>query len=254
MLQNDVVSIPARRIIAILASLKTDDEKARRALELLRGWDARQQGESPQAALFEIWQTRHLRKEFREAVLPPSTAAVLATTDMEVMLAALEQPTAWFGERAAEKRDRLLLTTLAAAYAEMEKLQGADPRSWQWGKLHYNFNEHPFAPILDEATRGKVNVGPIPKHGSEYTLNQSTYRANDFRQTNGPSFRVIVDVGNWDNSRAVNHPGQSGDPESPHYRDLAPMWREGRYFPLLYTRNAVSQATQIVIRLIPYRK
>jgi penicillin amidase len=253
-LQNDVVSIPARRIAKLLVSLKTDDEKAGRALELLRGWDGRQDGESSRAALFEIWQTRHLREAFRESVLSPSAAAALGATDMEVMLSGLEHPTKWFGERAVEKRDRLLLATLAAAYAEMEKLQGTDPRTWQWGKLHYNLNEHAFAPILDDATRGKVNVGPIPKHGSEYTPNQSSYRANDFRQTGGPSFRVIVDVGNWDNSRAVNHPGQSGDPDSSHYRDLAPLWREGRYFPLLYSRKAVTEATEKIIRLVPYYK
>jgi penicillin amidase len=63
--------------------------------------------------------------------------------------------------------------------------------------------------------------------------------------------RVVVDVGNWDNSRAVNHPGQSGDPASPHYRDLAPLWIEGRYFPLLYSRKAVEGATERVIRLVP---
>jgi len=98
-----------------------------------------------------------------------------------------------------------------------------------------------------------VNVGPIPKHGSEYTTNQSTYREGDFRQTNGPSFRIVVDVGNWDNSRAVNHPGQAGDPDDPHYRDLAPLWREGRYFPLLYTAKAIAGATEKVIRLEPER-
>ena len=106
---------------------------------------------------------------------------------------------------------------------------------------------------MDEAQRGRINVGPIPKDGSEYTPNQSLYRANDFRQPNGPSFRVIVDVGNWDNSRAVNHPGQSGDPGNPHYRDLAPMWRDGRYFPLLYSRKAVEEATESIIRLVPAR-
>jgi penicillin amidase len=62
---------------------------------------------------------------------------------------------------------------------------------------------------------------------------------------------MIVDVGRWDNSRAVNHPGQSGDPQSPHYRDLAPLWRDGRYFPLLYSRKAVQAQTRRVIVLTP---
>jgi penicillin amidase len=63
--------------------------------------------------------------------------------------------------------------------------------------------------------------------------------------------RLVVDVGNWDNTRAVNHPGQSGDPESPHYRDLAPLWRDGRYFHLAYTRKAVEAVTEKVILLVP---
>ena len=144
-----------------------------------------------------------------------------------------------------------MLSTLKSAWEEMEKLQGPEPAFWQWGKFHFNLNEHPFAPIVDDAMRARINVGPIAKNGSEFTPNQSLTRATDFRQMNGPSVRIVLDVGNWDNSRAVNHPGQSGDPESPHYRDLAPLWSDGKYFPLLYSRKAVERATERVIRLLP---
>jgi penicillin amidase len=64
---------------------------------------------------------------------------------------------------------------------------------------------------------------------------------------------VVVDVGNWDNSRAVNAPGQSGDPDSPHYRDLADMWLKGDYFPLLYSRAKVVESTRQRIRLQPVK-
>ncbi|MBY0574271.1 MAG: penicillin acylase family protein, partial [Undibacterium sp.] len=63
-------------------------------------------------------------------------------------------------------------------------------------------------------------------------------------QQNGPSFRVVIDVGNWDNSRAINAPGQAGDANSAHYRDLAPLWAKGEYFPLLYSRKAIEAVTQ----------
>lgn len=250
-LQNDILSIPARRLLALLAPLNSKDAAAKRGLDLLVGWDARQEAESAQAALFELWQARHLGKRFRESVLPPEAAAALNATDMSVMLQGLEQPETRFDDDATGKRNRLLLTTLASAHAEMEKLQGPDPKAWQWGRLHHNFIEHPFTAIVDEANRRKINIGPIPKHGSTYTPNQSGYRSADFRQTGGPSFRIIVDVGNWDNSRAVNHPGQSGDPNSPHYSDLAALWRAGQYFPLLYSRKAVEQNTDHVIHLQP---
>lgn len=250
-LQNDVLSIPARRLVALLAPLSSTDEKTARALAFLKGWDARQTSDSPQAALQELWQLRHLRKGFREAVLKQEAAAALSATDMNVMLLGLEQPQARFGENAAARRDQLLLSTLKAAWEDMEKLQGPEPALWQWGKFHFNYSEHPFAPAVDDAMRARINVGPIAKHGSEYTPNQSLVRATDFRQMNGPSVRLVVDVGRWDNSRAINHPGQSGDPDNPHYRDLAPLWREGRYFPLAYSRKAVEAVTERLIRLVP---
>jgi penicillin amidase len=144
-----------------------------------------------------------------------------------------------------------LLTTLAAAYAEMKTLQGPDSGQWTWGKLHHNFSEHPFSRIVDEAEQEQLDVGPLETGGSAFTVNASSYRARDFQQLSGPSVRMVLDVGNWDNSRAVNYPGESGDQNSPHYRDLAPMWSAGTYFPLLYSREAVEKATEKRIRLVP---
>ncbi len=251
-LQNDLLSIPARRLVALLAPLKSDDdEKTRAALDLLRGWDAVERADSPQAALFEVWLSRHLGKAFKEAVLAKAAADAMEAPDVAVLLDTLEKPESRFGENAAAKRDRVLLASLGAAFAETEKLQGADPKQWQWGKLHQSLPEHALAAAVDEPNRAKLTVGPFPEGGGAYTPNQNTYRTSDFRHTNGPSFRVVIDVGNWDNSRAVNYPGQSGDPDSAHYRDLAPLWLKGDYFPLLYSRPAVEAATETRIQLQP---
>jgi penicillin amidase len=91
----------------------------------------------------------------------------------------------------------------------------------------------------------------MPKQGGSDTVNVSPYDPNNLRQVGGPSFRVVMDVGQWDNSRAVNTPGQSGDPASPHYRDLAPLWLKGEYFPLLYTRQKIDAAAERRIELLP---
>jgi penicillin amidase len=62
---------------------------------------------------------------------------------------------------------------------------------------------------------------------------------------------MVVDVGDWDNSRVINTPGQSGDPSSPHYNDLFALWAEGKYVPMLWTRKAVEGAARRVIQLAP---
>ena len=250
-LQNDDLAIPARRLVTLLKPLSSDDAQTQAALRLFDGWDFVERADSPQAALYEVWLSRHLGQAFKQAVLTKAAADAMGAPDVAVVLDTLEQPASRFGDDAVARRNKVMLDSLAAAYAEMKKLQGDDPAQWQWGKLHHNLMEHPLAAVVDDATRAKLNVGPLPKHGGAYSPNQSTYRASDFRQTNGPSFRVVVDVGNWDNSKVVNSPGQSGDPDSQHYRDLADKWLNGEYFPLLYSRAAVEQATVERIMLVP---
>lgn len=254
-LQNDVTSVPARRLVALLAPLNSTDPKTSASLDLLRGWDAVERANSPEAALMEVWVARHLGKAFVRAVLPTRAAEAVGSPDIAVMLDGLENPerrmAANSGRTVAETRDGVLLTSLGAAYAEVEGLLGADAKKWQWGKLHQSVPEHPLAEAVDGDLRAKLQPGPFPTAGSPYTPNQSSYRASDFRLTNGPSFRMVLDVGNWNNSRAINYPGQSGNPEDAHYRDLAQMWLSGDYFPLLYTRAEVEKATQRRIQLNP---
>jgi penicillin amidase len=236
---------------ALLNSLRSDDADTTAALKLFRNWDGTLGSSSPQAALEEVWFSRHLGPSFKQALLSKAAAETFERVDPRTMLDVLEHPETRFRGDPVAQRDHLLLTSLGAAYREMEKLQGSDSNQWQWGKLHFNLCEHPLSAILDEQSRANLNAGPTPKHGGRYTVNASGYQTSDFRQILGPSARLIIDVGSWDNSKAVNHPGQSGDPGSPHYRDLAPLWRAGQYFPLLYSREAVEKAIERKIELLP---
>lgn len=250
-LQNDVISIPARRLLVLLQRLSPEDVKTKAGLRLLRGWNASVDADSAAALLYEVWYSRHLRKAVKDAVLDKAAAAVVDFPYIMALLDALEHPEIRFGDNAGAKRDALLMATLRDAYEDAEKLAGPDPNQWKWGKIHQNLCEHPFSVIVDDKTRATLNVGPFAQGGSQFTPNHASYRANDFRVTLGPTVRLVVDVGSWDNSRAVNYPGQSGVPESPHYRDLAPLWQRGEYFPLLYSRKAVENATEKRINLVP---
>ena len=79
----------------------------------------------------------------------------------------------------------------------------------------------------------------------------ATWRPNDYRVVAGASFRMVLDVGAWDNSRVINTPGQSGEPGSAHFRDLFPLWAKGQYVPLSYSRKAVEDVTETVLKLTP---
>ena len=169
-------------------------------------------------------------------------------------MGSLEKPRTHFGNDGGDanaKRDAVLLTSLSAAFTSLQQRLGMDHRQWRWSNLHYALIEHPLANAADAATKATLNVGPLTKAGGSSTVNISTYNPNSFQQIGGASFRVVIDVGNWDNSRAINTPGQSGNPASAHYRDLAPQWAKGEYFPLLYSRKAIEAAATQRITLQP---
>ena len=62
---------------------------------------------------------------------------------------------------------------------------------------------------------------------------------------------IVADMANWDNSVGLNTPGQSGDPDHPHYRDLFELWAKGKYFPIFYSRDKVDSVTESTTVLRP---
>ena len=73
-------------------------------------------------------------------------------------------------------------------------------------------------------------------------------------QSSGASFRFIVEANDWDAAVGTNSPGQSGDVDSPHYRDLFELWKEDRYFSAKYSRRAVEGVTEAKTVLAPSRR
>ena len=51
----------------------------------------------------------------------------------------------------------------------------------------------------------------------------------------------------------INVPGQSAQPESPHYGDLLTLWAEGKYFPLLFSREKIEKNAAGRLHLEPKR-
>jgi penicillin amidase len=146
-------------------------------------------------------------------------------------------------------RSEILLDSLGNAWAEAERLMGPDARQWRWGILH----QADFKPALPISGReAERRVGPFPIGGSGTTPNATSW-TSDYKFASGPSVRLVMDVGAWDNSVVINNPGQSGDPSSPHYRDLFPLWASGRYVPFAWTRARVLQEAEHVIKVMPAR-
>lgn len=260
-LQTDVHSRPAAILCALVAGIaEAGRDLPQEAISLVRNWDHRLETTSGAAALFEVWWMKHLRPALLARFAPdPKLRQLLLPGDVDRMLSLLSDPEPIW---AVAERDAMLVSTLAAGYLDCAARLGEDTAAWQWGNLHRALFEHAAGRVMDldrdDATRdaagwnaGAWNVGPLSLGGSRSTPMHAGYRMSDFGVNAGASVRIVMDVGEWDNSVCINAPGQSGDPRSSHYGDLAPLWSEGRYVPMLYSRERVDAETRHVIRLVP---
>jgi penicillin G amidase len=207
---------------------------------------------SAPAALFEVWWTLHLKPALlRRLARDPALVPLLTPGDVEVLVGLLEKPDERLGVRPGDARDELLLATLAEAVRNCIGRLGQDTAEWGWGRLHHGYFQHAASPLLPSKLRNSWDVGPLPVGGSGSTVMNAGYRISDFRCISGASVRLVMDVGDWDNSVCINAPGQCGDPGSPHYGDLALLWARGDYVPPLYSRARVDEATVARIQLVP---
>ena len=225
-MQQDVLSVPARRFQAVVrrAKLAGLSKEEQAIVASFLAWDARLTAESPQAMLFALWLGKMHSNVFGLQIGP--------RVERRILLAELERKT----DAGA------LLIGFRAATEDLHRVFGKDPKSWRWGKIHTVYFRH----SLPEK---RFHRGPVERPGDGDTVNAAS--GANFKQTAGASFRMILDLADWDKSVMTNVPGESGDPGSRHYADLIEEWASGRYHPMLFTRKAVEAATVDKIRLTP---
>ena len=239
--QHDELSIPARAIVPLLEPLDLPDPRDREALATLLAWDFVLDADSVAAAIYVGFE-RRLMDAVAALVVPEPALELLGRLNKKRVLDWLLAPDGRFGADPIAGRDALLSASLSGAVSDLTERLGRDRTRWRYGqeRLKHVLIRHPLSPAVDAETRRRLDVGPAPRGGYDSTLNNT---GRDDNQTSGASFRVILDAADWDNSIATSAPGQAGDPDSPHYRDLFELFVRNRYFPLFYSRTKVESVT-----------
>ncbi len=253
-LQNDYTSAVAQQVVPLVAALSSPDSRVRRAVTMLSTWDCKIEAGSAPAALFELWFRIHLRR----ALLRRTLADRLPATDVDRAVdAVMEDVTVIRDARidlrllhAVSPADALLEPSLRDAMLDLEQRLGPDSRDWSWGRVHRASFEHPLAAFGHDF----APLESHPRGGSVDTVGNTTYGPAGFLQTVGATLRMVLDVGDWDNSVAMNAPGQSGVPSTPHYADLLGAWAKDESIPLLYSRERVEAVATRRLRLLPVNR
>ena len=218
-MQYDVVCLPARRMQAIVR--KSRPERHADVVDEFLKWDARLTADSRPGLVYELWQSALIT-----AIYPRDWPGGV---NLDVVFRTLE----------SRPNPRVISDALDRALAAIE--HGLPHREdWRWSAAHSLVMHH----ALDARN---MNMPRVARPGDSNTVNAAGGTSGE----SGASYRQILDVADWDRSVVTNTPGESGDPQSKHYRDLLEDWVAGRYHPLPYSRKAVEAAVDERIILEP---
>jgi penicillin amidase len=243
-MQGDVYSLQAGMILPKLFVYSFEDERAVKALEILKSWDREVRIDSRGAVVYQVFLDQLVRAlledELGENLFSYFHIYLKGYMIQDVIF---DRPDSTLWDRkdtaARETPQQILETALSRTYSLLERELGRNPRRWKWGKLHYYYWKHAGGNGWIKAKL--LNVGPVPAPGEFNTINNNCYivARGEYKVTLLPGVRMIIPLEDVSATKISMPLGQSGQPGHEHYDDLVDGWAAGELFDLPVDRDAV---------------
>lgn len=215
------------------------------AADWLAAWDRRYTRDNQGAVLFERAMGVLVQRTWDE--LAPAGGARVATPSSDMLLNLLQDPASpWWDDRSTadrvERRDEVLAATIGDAWDALVRQYGEpEDGGWAWSATGATRIGHLLGlPAL--------SLRDIAIQGGPGTLNPAS------RGGHGPSWRMVVELGDTVRAWGTYPGGQSGNPVSARYADRIPLWRDGELDTLRVPRDTAALGpglTRARLRLAP---
>ena len=243
-MQADHLSLAAKELLPFLKRATPSDERARQALALLAGWDGVMDKDRAEPLIFTAFMAALHRIMLVDKLgLSMSEKGPFAAT---TLISLMRDHPSWCDKPGEPDPDcrATLARALDEGLALAVKRDGADMSQWKWGHEHIALLQHQVysrIPLLD-----RLSDLSTPSSGGFYTLDRGGgFEApadQPFARTQGAGFRGVYDLADPDKSRFVIATGESGHIFSPHYRDLAALWIDGKSITLAGSEDDLRRA------------
>lgn len=242
-IQNDNFNLQAKHAVPVFLDLlngvKSLNEIEKSALEALVAWDFNNNADAIGASIYtSMWDNFKLelfRDDFpisENLLLPDNTKA------LEILIDTTQSP--WIDNRSTDKKESkadLVENAFRKTVIKLNEDHG-DISEWQWWKVKKTEIRH--MARLDGFSSGILETG-----GGHNIVNAT-------KQYKGPSWRMVVELGEWPNAYGIYPGGQSGNPGSPFYDNMVEDWSKGNLRPLNFVKN--SEDLENVIGTIVFTK
>jgi penicillin amidase len=275
-IQRDTLVLRAERLIKALPAAVPATGDGKVLLSRIKSWDHKCPVDSVGCAAYMAFELRLIGAIFEDELGPLTRDYVGADAAWAKTIDLLGHPDdPWWDDTATDgvtETAPLVVTTAIDRTASELRTALGEPDSWTWGRLHKL--------TLREDIYGKSGIGPLEWYfnagtreapGAAGAIDNLYYKPEVaypdpyepgfkpvgldgvFAVTNGPSYRLTIDMSDLESARIVQTTGQSGNPFDKHYSDLVDRWLRGDSVPLPFSRSAVENGVASRLTLEPVR-
>lgn len=245
-MQSDSYSIFAENLLpALVAKIDPGQLNAtqKEGLNISNQWNKYYNAKEIGASIFELWTKRLFYNIWDDEFTIASIPMRYPSRDRTVELILNDQSSAWFDNvktPAKETLSDLVNESFKYACDSLERRYGPIGKRWEWANVKSTHVPH---------------LANIPGFGSKTLLmggGKSTINA--LSETNGPSWRMVVELGKTPKGHGVYPGGQSGNPGSPFYDNMIDTWADGKLYDLYLMKSVDDNSGKILSHLTISKK
>jgi len=240
-MQSDSYSIFAENLLPALIS-KVDpgqlNATQKEALNIMGKWDKFYAANAIGASVFELWSKRLFFDIWDDEFTIANIPMRYPSRDRTVELILKDANSKWFDNvntPAKENLNDLVNEAFKYTCDSLERKFGPIGKTWAWANIKQTHVPH---------------LANIPGFGSKTLMiggGKSTIDA--LSESNGPSWRMVIELGKTPAGHGVYPGGQSGNPGSPFYDNMINTWADGKLYDLYLMASPDDKKDKIISHL-----
>lgn len=205
-------------------------------LDTLSDWDYRFDAQKQAPILFYEWYNTFKRLTWDEYYNQQEDRPIPLPQDWVTIALLKEQPQVRFFDRGDTPERESARDIVTNAFLEIaDSLSNKLESAVDWG--HYLQRQIPhLARIPAFSYRGLITGG-------------FDDALNSIKPSNGPSWRMVVELGPEVSAFGVYPGGQSGNPGSPYYQNMVESWAKGEYYELKLMKDEKDLPGRVLLKL-----
>lgn len=208
------------------------------ALDLVKKWNKYFEADEIAASVFDLWSKRLFFNIWNDEFTVAKVPMRYPSRDRTIQLILKEPGSRWFDNANTKQKETLAgLVNESFKYAcdSLERKYGSIGEKWNWANVKSTHIPH---------------LAKIPGFGTK-TLMVGGARStiNALSESNGPSWRMVVELGKTPKGHGVFPGGQSGNPGSLFYDNMTDTWAKGELYDLYYMQSPKDASAKIISNL-----